>query len=468
MWTTLLPRTLTIMATVVSGAPPQGPDLLLKRVKIDTANVQQGMYVAQLDRSWLETPFLFQGFEIREPSEIELLRKFCKHCYIDVTRSSVPKKQVLEARKRTPPGDLFARRSSTAAAPRRMSLGRRVMNSLSRLDPTGTLAVRLNQQTQYRNTVSTRAEAPRAISAYEGALGKMDEVFKDIRQGSGVQVDKVKQAVTPMIDSVMRNQDAMAWLVYLRKRDEYAYNHSIASSVWAVILGRHLGFDRHGLTTLAMGGVLLDIGKAKIPSSITMKEGPLDEEEINIMRMHVEYGLEIAKKSPGISEDVLAMIRSHHERHDGSGYPEGLAGADIPVYGRISGIVDCFDAMTTHRAYAPAKSSYDAIRELNLLAGTQFQRELVEQFVQALGMFPTGSLVELNTGEIGIVIEQNRVRRLRPKLMVLLGRDKQPLEEHKTLDLRRSPSDESNPKSYWIVAGHKAGAFGIDPKDYFV
>jgi HD-GYP domain-containing protein (c-di-GMP phosphodiesterase class II) len=468
MRTTLLPRVLTIMATVVSGAPQRGPNLLLKRVKIDTANVERGMYVAQLDRSWLETPFLFQGFEIREPGEIELLRKFCKHCYIDVTRSSVPKKRVLEARKRSPAADPFANRRKRGNVHRSVPLSRRLLSSLSRLDPTGKVAARLNQQKHYRNTVSTRAEAPRAVEAYEGALGKMDEVFHDIREGSGVQVDKVKEAVTPMIESVMRNQDAMAWLIYLRKRDEYTYNHSIASSVWAIILGRHLGFDRQGLATLAMGGVLLDIGKAKIPSSIIMKEGPLDEEEINIVRMHVPYGLDIAGTTPGISDDILAMIRSHHERHDGSGYPEGLAGADIPVYGRISGIVDCFDAMTTNRPYAPAKSSYDAIRELNLLAGGQFQRELVEQFVQALGMFPTGSVVELNTGEIGIVIEQNRVRRLRPKLMLLLDRQKRPLDEHKTLDLRRLPSDESNRKAYWIVGGHEPGAFGIDPKDYFV
>ena len=124
--------------------------------------------------------------------------------------------------------------------------------------------------------------------------------------------------------------------------------------------------------------------------------------------------------------------------------------------------------MTTTRAYAPAKSSYDAIRELNGLAGEKFQKELMEQFVQALGMFPTGSLVELNTGEIGIVIEQNRVRRLRPKLMLLLDADKQPLQNHATLDLRKRPSNEEHRRARWIISGHEAGAFGIDPKDYFV
>ncbi len=133
------------------------------------------------------------------------------------------------------------------------------------------------------------------------------------------------------------------------------------------------------------------------------------------MDMHVDNGVELAQDIRGINDDILKMIECHHERHNGSGYPKGLEGADIPVYGRIAGVVDCYDAMISNRPHRPARSSYDAIRELNLMVGTKFQKQLIEQFVQALGMFPTGSLVELNTGEVAIVIEHNRVRRLRPK-----------------------------------------------------
>ena len=123
--------------------------------------------------------------------------------------------------------------------------------------------------------------------------------------------------------------------------------------------------------------------------------------------------------------------------------------------------------MITSRPYARAKSAYDAIRELNSLAGTGFQRELVEQFVQALGMFPTGSLVQLNTGQVGIVIEQNRVRRLRPKLMLLLEADKSPVRTHSTLDLRMVPASGADPSARWIVCGLEPGAHGLDPKDFF-
>ena len=426
------------------------------------------MFVAQLDRPWLETPFLFQGFEIREDSEIRQLRQYCRHVYVDEARSSTPREKLLQATgKEEKYGAALknSARRSTAPPPRHIRW--KIIDLVSRFDPTGKLADRLAQK-HYRNTVSTAVEAPRATRAYDSAVDTMNEVLEGIQQGKGVDVDRVKEAVTPMIDSVLRNQDAMAWLVYLRKRDQYTYQHSIASSVWAVMLGRHLGFDRHGLDTLAMGGMLLDIGKAKLPESLLLKEGPLDESEFAQIKAHVRFGLEMVRSTPGINADVLAMIASHHERHDGSGYPDGLAGNDIPVFGRISGLIDCFDAMTTHRPYATAKSSYDAIRELNGQAGIKFQKELVEQFVQALGMFPTGTLVELSTGEVGIVVEQNRVRRLRPRIMVLLDANQQPTSGTRILDLRRLSSDSNDPHGVWIVKGLEPGAFGLDPKDYFV
>jgi HD-GYP domain-containing protein (c-di-GMP phosphodiesterase class II) len=439
--------------------------LLFKRTKIETANLERGMYVAQLDRPWLETPFLFQGFEIREDSELKLLRQFCKHVYIDMSRSSLPKEKVLKAL-HSPDHEAAMRRKSGARAESGTFAGR-LMRAVIRFDPTGRVAGHFSQR-HYRNQVPTRKEAPQAIRAYDAAVATMNEVLVHIRKGAGIDAEKVQTAVKPMIDSVLRNQDAMAWLVYLRKRDEYAYHHSIASSVWAVILGRHLGFDRQGLDTLAMGGMLLDIGKARLPESLTSRDGKLSTEEFEKMKKHVAYGLDMVKLTPGINADVLAMIEGHHERGDGSGYPKGLKGAEIPVFARIGGLVDCYDAMTSHRPWAPAKSPYDAIRELNVMAGVQFQKEMVEQFVQALGMFPTGSVVELNTGEIGIVVEQNRVRRLRPKVLLVLDADHRPLAPYRTLDLRKCPSDQNETNAYWIVRGHESGAFGLDPKNYFI
>ena len=232
-------------------------------------------------------------------------------------------------------------------------------------------------------------------------------------------------------------------------------------------MDRHLGFERPGLETLALGGMLLDLGNARLPQDVLTKAGPLDHAERAMVKKHVAVGLDLVKRSLGVNADVLAMIQHHHERHDGSGYPKGLSGADIPVFGRIAGLIDCFDAMTTKRPYAPAKAAYDAVRELDGLSGTGFQRELVEQFVQAVGMFPTGSLVELNTGEVAVVIEQNPVQRLRPKLLLLLNADKQPLDAHPLLDLKARPAGGDADQARWIVRGLEPGAFGLDPKNHF-
>lgn len=439
------------------------------RIKVHTINVQKGMYIAQLDRSWLATPFLFQGFEICEDGEIDLLRQHCKYVYIDVERSSLEKESIQAANKAAQSvEDAFNGRQRPSTDSRPLTTPQKIIRAIARVDPTGILMDRLNRPRHYKNVVTTAKEAPRAADAYENAMTRMQSMLDDIKVGTGTSVDSVREAVTPMVDSVLRNHNAMAWLVYLRKLDEFAYNHAVASSVWAVIMGRHLGFDRHSLNTLAMGGLLLDIGKTKIPESIINKAGPLTQEESAIMAMHVNYGVEIAQSMPGISEDILAMIQCHHERHDGSGYPKGLAGMDIPVYGRIAGVVDCYDAMISNQPHKPARSSYDAIRVLNLMAGTKFQKQLIEQFVQALGMFPTGCLVELNTGEVAIVIEQNRVRRLRPKVMLVLDRGKEILRKSKTLDLQKVPCDEGQRRALWIVHGHEAGAFGINPNEYFL
>lgn len=438
-----------------------------KRLKVATADLEHGMYVSQLDRPWLETPFLFQGFAIQDDKDLRQLRQFCQHVYVDVGRSATTEAKVLAVREQK---EKYSA-SLQAPAGRRVhakppSVWWRIFDAVAGLDRSGRLAARFHTK-QYRNAVPTHVEARQAAVAYDTAATVMNEVLAQLKKGDGLDSAKLKVAISPMIDSVMRNQDAMAWLVQLRKRDEYAYHHSLASSVWAVILGRHLGFDRTGLDTLAMGGLLLDLGKAQIPAEILQKPGPLEDIERRIVEKHVAVGAKLVRMTPGVNADVIAMIEGHHERHDGSGYPKGLSGADIPVFGRIAGLIDSFDAMTTKRPYAPAKSAYDAIRELNGLAGTAFQRELVEQFVQALGMFPSGSLVELNTGEVAIVIEQNRVRRLRPKVMLVLDAGKQPRPSHETLDLRKVPDGASEEGARWIVAGLEPGAYGLDPKDYF-
>jgi HD-GYP domain-containing protein (c-di-GMP phosphodiesterase class II) len=443
--------------------------MLQKRIKVDAANIEMGMFVAQLDRSWLETPFIERGFVVSKPDQLQLLRKFCSHVYVDVARSSLPEKQIRKAHKRSgsvgdPFTQTFIRRRRDQRSARKL---RGVYGRLRRL-----LRVRQGERDAVggeglSQRISTRAEAPQAAEAFGVACEHMRAILAGVKQGRRVDINVLRAAVHPMIESIVRNPDALAWYGALRKREERTIDYSMTTAIWALLLGRHLGFKGHRLENLGMGGLLLDIGNLRVPRTVGMKEGALTEEEHDIIRTHVDYGVDIIKKSSAFSEDVIDMVRCHHERHDGTGYPRGLKGTDIPVYGRIAGVIDCYDAIISRKTYRGPKCAYDAVRELNQLAGTAFQPEAIEQFVQALGMFPTGSLVELNSGEVGIVIEQNRERRLRPTLLMILDRNKRPTRGAQMLALSKVPSTGKDPKARWVVSGYDAGTFDIDPKDYF-
>ena len=425
-----------------------------KRIKVDIAFITPGMFVAQLDRSWLETPFVSRGFEIKEEQEILLLRKFCKHVYVDSSRSSVPEGQILEAHASVV-RDPFAPQAPSEIGNRSISIARKLLRLIQRFGISGR-----------SDGVPMTKEFPAALAAHKQSTAGMKEVLADVKNGKGVNVDQLKAAMGPMVDSIVRNTDTMSWLCYLKNGDGLGPCINFSTAVWSVVMGRHLGMDRHALGNLAMGGVLLDIGNAQIPESIVSPGAPASEEEEEIRKMHVDYGLKIARKVPGIHDDIKAMISCHHEYHDGSGYPQALKGEDIPIFGRIAGVANYYDHLISDKSYVPAKSSYDAICELNLLAGTKFQKEVVNSFVQAMGMFPTGSLVELNTGEVALVMEQHKVHRLRPRLMRVLDKDKQPLDSGKSLELSRVPDSGTSRKARWIVKGHVASEFDIDLRNY--
>ena len=426
------------------------------------------MFVAQLDCSWLTTPFISRGFEINSDDEIELLRKFCKHVYVDIDRSSLADRKILKAHSlRSTTNNPFSPDMLLEKDTRPISFRHKVVRMLSRLDPTGATAARLKIPTHLRNSASTADEVPHAVNAYYHASEKMCELMIDVRKGKSFKLDRLNAVVIPLVESITRNPNALAWLGYLSKRDEGDFHYTITSAIWSVIMGRHMGFDQYKLSNLAIGSILLDIGNVKIPKSIGLKEGKLTPEEYEIVKMHVEYGMETVRKVSGLSDDAIAMVECHHECYDGSGYPRKLAGEKIPVFGRIAAVIDCYDAMITRTPFSAPKSPYDAICELNSFSGTRFQPEVVETFIRAVGMFPTGSLVELNTGEVGVVIEQNPLHRLSPKINLILNKKKKRLGSSKILDLDKARSTRSPRKARWIEKDHEPGAFEIDPKEYF-
>lgn len=426
-----------------------------------------GMYVVQLDRPWLETPFLFQGFYIRDNDEIEELRAHCRSVYIS--------RETLPAAEPAPQTSSVVSKSDKANKP---TISKKKPFSLRSVFGLGNAKdADSNENTEdefqqtnviYENKTSLGEETAVATNIHKEAIVSVESVMQNLKKSGSLDVDRLKSTVTPMVDSVLRNPAALACLVRMQKKDDYLYHHSLASSVWATILGRQLGLSRDDLDVIALGAMLLDVGKTQVPDAILAKPGKLNANEQKLVRMHVQFGLDILEKSHSQDSRVCEMVAHHHERYNGTGYPAGLKGNDIPVFGRIAGIVDAYDAMITQRPYAQQLSSYDALRKLRVLSDVEFQTEIVDQFTRAIGAFPTGTLVELNTGEVAIVSKQNRIRRLRPEVMVIMGPDRKLFDQFRVINLNEETVTPEGGHSLWIERGLPPGEYDIDPTEFYL
>ena len=417
-------------------------------VELPVDQLKLGIYVSRLDRPWADTPFLFQGFAVESDDDLQTLRRLCSVVYVEV---SVEEAEELKSAARSSPAtpsalqtpDTLEKLSQNAAA---------FVNHVPIKD-----AVEL--KTELTLATATFGEARRAVGA----------IFDHLRRGGGLDVPHLQTVVGSMVDSVFRNRDAMGWLARMKCKDDYLYSHSLSASVWALAFGRHLGLDKETLTSVGTGAMLLDIGKTGLPTELLRKSGKPSAEEWKMIYTHVNQGVQLLRAAPNIDDRIVTMIATHHERGDGSGYPHKLKGDEIPLVGRIAGIVDCYDAMISDRSYAKPKSTYNAVRELKRLGGSAFPAELVELFIQAVGVFPTGTLVELNTGEVGVVTGQNRYRRLRPEVMLILDAQKKVREEFATVDLLTCDENTVTAEpTLWITQGLERGAYGIDPTEYFL
>jgi len=403
---------------------------MLEVIKVYTTDLEVGMYVSSLDRPWLETPFSIQGFKLESDNEISELRKHCHYVYVDTTKSKQEPailRRKVRNRPRQSKQELFSQRRLTT----------------------------------YKDGSDWGDEYPKAQAAVKHLSEGIDEIFSDVSRGKGLDVVRIKKSVEPMIDSITRNPDACIWLARMKQEDQYTYQHSLGASIWAVALGRQLGLPKSDLRSLAIGGLLFDVGKLAVDPELLNAERALSDEEFQLLRSHVEKGVEMIKETGLMNADVLDMVAHHHERHDGSGYPQGLKGDEIPVFARIAAIVDCYDAITSHRSYARAIPPSTAIKMLYEWKDVDFQAELVEEFIQAVGIYPAGTLVELSSGEVAVVVAEYRTRRLRPQVMVLLDADKQPLSTIKTIDLI-TETTTSDGRKLDIVSSLEPDAYGID------
>lgn len=293
------------------------------------------------------------------------------------------------------------------------------------------------------------------------------EVMEGLRDDGKLDAEKLRVGVDTMLDSITRHPGAVPWVMEMRRKGDYIYQHGLACSIWAAAFGRHLGYDRHDLRELALGALLCDVGKIRLSGELLGKCGALSDEERRYLRSHVDESRAILAETPGLSPVVVQIVEYHHERHDGSGYPAGLSGHSIPMFARIAGLVDSYDAMVSHRPYAESRSPHQAVMELYEGRDRLFQAELVEQFIRTCGVYPTGTLVELTDGSVGVVMSVNTLKRLRPTVMLLLDVDKSPLDDFRLIDLAEV-GVAADGEALNVKGGLPQGAYGIDRASLFL
>lgn len=402
------------------------------QVKVKVNDLKPGMFVCRLDRPWIETPFMVEGILVKSEREIEAISRHCCFVYIDVKRSKAALHKL----------------ETNASQPFSPATGK-------------PLERRESKRIIYQPSTSLQKELPHAASVHTDISIAATRMFENLERHKPIDIMQTCLTIKNVVGSIIRNPDAMVWMARVKQKDAYTYEHSVRTSILAAVFGRHLGLTRQSLESLTLGTLLSDVGKTKLPSEIIAKTGRLSSEERAIMEQHVDIGIEILRHTPDINEHVKQIVWCHHERLNGTGYPRKLKDREIPILAKMTGIIDCYDAITSPRIHAAAMNATDAVSALYKMRGKEFTPNLVEQFIQAIGIYPTGSLVQLSNDEIGIVIAQNPARRLRPKIMVVLDENKMPIMSSKIVDLKNHDKDNG----LNIAMALKAGAFGLYPED---
>lgn len=539
----------------------------IRRETIAASRLEIGMYVSDLDRPWLDTPFMLQGFLLEEHKQIDLIRELCHSVVIDRTRSTMEhyKKNVTQEEAQHEPSivhvktpavhtqsaasshkisffDIFGElisKQKTQKKPEALSsdknkpnfpshkidyyadsvtqqitateqsnkAGIKPSNSVSlsqhlKKDTKGWLRSALslgwlasssetdklssgssaplyspteqNKATKdgsritiYQEHVPVEQEIVNIAPVYEKTQIATRAIFEAIAAQGDIDLSGVHDSLDQMVESIERNPDALMWLSKLKQTDGYSYNHALNVSINLMALAQFMSLPKYQVKELGMAGLLQDIGKVKVDPALLTKTSPITQEERAILEGHVKESVSLLGQIKGISPPVLYTIEQHHERFDGSGYPKQLANKQISLQGQLAGLVDTYCAMTTDKPYAKGLYNQEALDEIYTLRDTKFNSMLIEQLVQFLGIYPVSSLVELNTGEVAVVVEQNFVRRLLPRVMVLLGPDKTRNNYPPTIDLINAPRTPSG-EVYSIIRGIPPFSYGLNPNEFYM
>ena len=396
---------------------PDVVEVATKR-RLHVSHLELGMYICELDRPWRQTDFLFQGFPLLKLEHIQAVRERCDYVFVDDTR------RVL------------------------LDQGQVIVPTATPLRVTRTMT-----------RIPLALEVQEAQEAYRSSALALDQVLSDVQLGRPIDTKACQALVKRNLESMLRNESAMLWLARLKSQDLYTSLHCLSVSILAMGFGTHLGLADEKIELLGLAGLLHDVGKMKIDPAILNKPGKLTQEEFEHIKLHPSFGYQALCSQDDIPAAAVQAAHGHHERLDGRGYPQGLDGYQIPFITRVVTIVDAFDAITSHRAYddaRPIQTAYDVLRSG---ADKQFDGALVQEFIRWLGVFPVGTLVELHTGEVALVLEKHPQLHLRPKVVVLRDANKAPCEP-RYLDLSQLTVDVDG-TPYRISLGISDGSYGL-------
>jgi len=374
---------------------------------IAVADLCVGMYIHEFCGAWMDHPFWKSRFLLKSEKDLQRIRaSSIGQLWIDVSKGL----DVAAGTLSVSPEDVAAAAEASllaAVQSRPASLG-----------------------------VTMEDELQRAFKLCANAKAAVVSMFADARMGQALQFERAGELVEEISDSVLRHPNALISLARLKNADEYTYMHSVAVCALMIALARQLGLNEALVREAGLAGLLHDIGKMAIPDAVLNKPGKLTDSEFATVRDHPVAGSQMLLESKQLSALVLDVCLHHHEKMDGSGYPHRLAGEQISLYARMAAVCDVYDAVTSNRAYKPGWDPAESIRKMAEWKG-HFDPEVFQAFVKTVGIYPVGSLVRLESGRIGVVMEQQAKSLLAPKVKVFFSaKSKTPIPQE-TLDLAR-------------------------------
>ena len=396
--------------------------------KVDSSQLKVGMYVHDLSCDWMTHPFMRNRFLLRSDDEI---RKIIAAGIHDV---------VIDNSKGLDVQDAPTVAQAAAAIEREL--------------------VQIASAPQLVTRVSLGMELARATQLRKQASGLVRTVMADVRLGNAVDIDRVEPMVEDITESILRNPGALVGLLRIKTKDDYTFLHSISVCALMVAFCRSRGLDAATTHQAGLGGLLHDTGKALVPDAILNKPGPLSPEEFALVQRHPRDGHAILLQTPEVGPIPLDITLHHHERRDGSGYPDGLAGDAIGELAQMAAIVDVYDALTSERSYHKAIPAADALRKIYEWSKFHFNPVFAQDFMRCVGIYPVGTMVKLESGRLAVVIEAHESNLLAPKVNVFFSTRSNAYIKPETVDLSRGLGFGGGDK----IVGHESAAkWQVDP-----